>query len=324
MNKIKLFVFIVVFINFITIKADNDSFECLWHEMQRNCIEVQNKTFDYKAKQYVSSYYNDFLSNKLNSIIFGEPKHDFLTNSFITPIMVRGYVEKVALYEECFLRDCISNKTKKMIARFSESNKGLLDVNCKEFNCSSSTLGHLFYIAKVLESCCDEEYPNLILEIGGGFGNLAKLFKQILPESTIVIIDLPQMNMIQKMFLNYTSPEFKVVRYEGNNILEKGAINLVSVCFLEDLSIKPDLLISTFALSESSEQMQKIVINNNFFDAKKIYITGQLDGWRKLGFDWIVDHNYIINAIRERYIYSRCVPFHFFDKKFLSYELFAQ
>ena len=45
---------------------------------------------------------------------------------------------------------------------------------------------------------------NLILDIGGGYGGLARLLKNIYHDSTFIIIELPELCMLSAYFLKET------------------------------------------------------------------------------------------------------------------------
>lgn len=322
-NKISVIILFPVMLLSFYIRCSHDRFNDLWLVMQNDYADIRKNEFYSKASEYTSTFYNDFVSNKVGALINSVPNKKLLLNSCITSIMVRSRVENTVAYEEAFLQYCVCPNIKKMVAGFNEDNKGLLDVSCWNDSWSSTTLGHLFYIAKVLESYGNKSHPELIIEFGGGFGNLAKCFKYILPKSTIVLLDLPEMCVIQKMFLNYTAPQINVALHESEVVLQKNAINLVPIYLLDKLIARPDLFISTFALSESPVNMQNYIINRNFFDAKKIYVVGQINGWKNCGMDWIVKHDLIMDAARKKYNQILCYPFHIFNERSLSYEILA-
>lgn len=313
-------------IQFSIIDSYGRSFEEIWYENQREYLDLKHSGFYHKTFLYSNPFYEQFLFN-VEKLITGLPNKNFLTKSCLTYVMVRASLnelEDIAAYEETFITECISPQTKKILLNFKEETNGLLDRSCQILDCASISLVHLMYIAKILESYYEGDYPGVILDIGGGFGNIAKILKQILPNSTIVVVDLPEMSIIQKTYLNYTMPKLKVVLHKNNFLsIEPGCINLVPICFLDQLSLSPDLLMSTFALSEAPESTQKFIINKNFFDAKKLYIAGQINGWKDIGFDWIVKHNLIIDAVREKYKKVTCSPMHVCRKNFLSYDIIA-
>lgn len=300
----------------------NGSFSENWREMQKDYNDIKKlRSYD-NTFEYTNQFYNKLILD-LDKLVVGLPDINFLKNSCLTGIMVRGVVDELKVYEETFLSECLDSKTKQYMSRFEENSQGVLDLSSDKFNCSATTLGHLYYVAKTLEMSKDD-YPEVILEVGGGFGNLARCFKKILPGSTVVIIDLPEMCVIQKMFLNYTAPEINVFLHKNSGQdIKKGAINLIPLCFLDKVLVNPDLFISTFALSEAPESMQNFVINKKFFNAKQIFITGQIDGWRGLGHNWMVNHNSLVASVRNNYDKVICTPFHWINKGFLSYEIYG-
>jgi hypothetical protein len=324
MRAISLVIVVFSFYFIIPSRAlfcQEDKFSTAWNIMRKSYQAIKLEPKYAHMSKYSNFFYENLISD-LDKLVLSSPREDFLLNSCLTNVMVRCYDPNFTAYEEAFLNYCISDQTKKMIASFSEENYGFLDRDCGKL--STTSLGHLFYVAKNLEFCDRNSFPEVIMEIGGGFGNLAKCFKQVLRNCTIVIIDLPEMSVIQNMFLSYVLPDVKVILHVNDVCsIEKGAINLVPVYLIEELVLEPDLFVSTFALSEASQKMQELVIAKNFFNAKKVYITGQLNGWEGIGIDWIVDHQLIINALRSGYKKTTCIPFHLLKKDFLSYEVLA-
>lgn len=300
------------------------AFDVVWLQMQQDySIAHANHLNRLGANSDNTNNFYRQMVRQLDQVVKGKPNINILKKSSLTDVMVRGYLPELAVYEEAYLTYCTKKETAELLKRFKEDNRGLLDTNCEKFNCSSTTLGHLYYTARVLDSL--SEAPKTIIEFGGGFGNLAKCFKSILPNSTIVVIDLPEMGAIQKMFIEYTAPEVPVVLHQDNvKNIQAGAINLISLHLLEELNLEsPDLFISTFALSEVPEALQKKVIEKKFFNTKNVYITGQINGWKGIGIDWMVEQNLILDSIRKIYINSSCKPFHLCKKEMMSYEIMA-
>ena len=190
------------------------------------------------------------------------------------------------------------------------------------YNCSVNSLGHLYYAIRALEK---NDEPNVIVEFGGGYGNLARIFKMFVPKSTIIIIDLPELLSIQHLFLSYMMPETElVVHTEAVHELKKGCIHLIPVYVIKDSIINADLFISNFAITESPYSVQDMVINKQFFDASTCYLTGQLNGWKDGGCAWIPDHEHLINNTKKLYRYTDCTPYHIFRSDLLNFELIAQ
>lgn len=120
-------------------------------------------------------------------------------------------------------------------------------------------------------------YDKVIIEWGGGYGNMAYLIKEFFAKrGTYIIIDIPIMIYLQ--FHYFISGDIKhFVGYKNLNVInndnlkiKKGKINLLSLPFLETMELDCDLFISTWALSESGKKSIDYIIGNNFFNARHI------------------------------------------------------
>lgn len=87
-----------------------------------------------------------------------------------------------------------------------------IDVGCPEVweisngfrtNCSDIDLSYFCFQANRLANCT----PEIICEIGGGYGGLAHKLKVTNPNSSIIIIDLPEANILQTYYLNALHPK---------------------------------------------------------------------------------------------------------------------
>jgi hypothetical protein len=58
--------------------------------------------------------------------------------------------------------------------------------------------------------------------------------------------------------------------------LRHGAVNLVPIQFLDEVDVRCDLFLSTFALSETPSYLQQRVAEKRFLGARSLYLTGQL------------------------------------------------
>ena len=300
--------------NFIIIAQP--SFNEQWLLMQENYKKMLI-TFP-QQEQYCN---NCWKTNQraIEKIILGTPNQRFLYEPVISGAMVRRGYTLFQKYEDTFILDCIHPETKKLVLSYKETSFGLLPKECKELNCSTSTLGCLFYAAKILDNPNKPEIKT-IMDFGGGYGNLTRIFKQLLPEVTLFIVDLPELIAIQYLFLNSTLPDTKIyVHTEKTDMFEQGAIHLIPIYLVEKLNLTTDLFVSTFALSETPLFVQNLVINKNFFNASMCYATGQLHGWGNFNFE---QHDTVFNSIRALYSYVSCQPFHhMLESSLSSYEI---
>lgn len=305
----------------IKCQANTASFHYQWQHMQDEYKKLSDalskNALQEKEKKYVHPYWQA-TKEEIKNFILGAPERNFLGHWDIGYNMVRRGMGPAQSYEICYLEHCISQATREQLSKFRESNFGLLDRDCYQFNCSSNTLGHLFYAAKVLEH--KKNLPlKIITEFGAGYGNLAHIFKSIVPNATIFLIDLPEILALQLLFLSSSMPNTKIILHsEIPAEFEENALHLIPVHLVEELNIKTDLFISTFAISESTQYIQEMAVNKNFFDAQMVYITGQIDGWGNLNF---VSHPVLINAVKTYCTTSICQPMHLILGDRISYEI---
>ncbi len=126
-----------------------------------------------------------------------------------------------------------------------------------------------------------------VIEWGGGYGCMAKIARRMSPgRLTYIIIDVPLISSLQWLYLSTIFGESAVnLFHDGTESIQEGKFNLIPVCFVEKYSLKADLFISTFALSESSAYAHDFVDKMNFFGAKHI---------------WLEYHG-MVSVFRERY-----------------------
>lgn len=282
-----------------TVPEQQISFEEKWETMQTAYLQTESPI--HLENIYCHPYWIQTKKN-IRAFLLGNPNTGFLNIPEVSGNMIRTEPHPMMKYECCFLKTCLSTETQKKLNLFKDTD--LLPQTCPEFDCSINTLGHLFYAARVFEKT---KNINTIIELGGGYGNVIRIFKQITPETTILSIDLPELLAIQYLFLTTTLPDVKVFFHTTlPTEFQAGAIHLLSVFLIEDLSIHADVFISTFGISESPKKLQEIIIQKQFFKAQTCYIVGQLNGWNAK-FD---HHSIIHHAIRKQYPDVECLPFY--------------
>jgi putative sugar O-methyltransferase len=316
-NKKNFFIFILIC---FSQNIFSRSFESIWFDMRIKYEQLVDKFENVDTSKFHASYYEN-LKNHVANLIRGNPNINFLRDFEIAKTMLRQEFTRESSFEECFLKNCLNKKNQEKIQNFKDDDRGLLP-KPSSFG-SVSTVGHLFYAAKIMENLNHE--PKIIIEFGGGYGNLSRIMKKLNPEAAIVIFDIPEIMAIQYLFLSYVIPETQITMHQSaiNNSSIKHGINLVPVYFINESDIKADVFISTFALSETPEYVQNLVINKKFFDADLAYISGQINGWREIGINLIPNQNIINDALRQNYKHVNCKPFHIYNNTF-SYESIAK
>lgn len=301
-------------------------FEREWLEMQ-DVYKVLSAACDQerlRSEDVLTHAYWKSNQNAIRDLILGKPDQHFFNFPPISGTMVsRGY-DALQKYEILYLTYCIDEATRKKIAFFRETSFGSIPIEINEFNCTANSLGQLYVAARVLETV--REYSlRSIIEFGGGFGNLARIFRQIDPTITYVIIDFPELLALQYMYLKNTLPDAHIIVHTRENAgdIDSGYIHLVPVYFADTLNVKADCFISRFGLSEATDAAQHLMLKKRFYDARFLYVVGQLQGWRAIG-STFVGQKTLLDGIRAAYKNVTCQPFHSPDlERVPSYEVEA-
>ncbi len=249
---------------------NNISFEQMWQDMQVNYAKLHEMEKSVSNFYLVQPLWHDH-RQPIMKYLMGAPKINFLRGP-MGPTMITGAVSKES-------KDYVMNKvqptTKTLLKRFKETTFGGIKTMCSALKCTTDSLRHLYFMARVLDN--KEKNVEVMVELGGGYGCLARIAKSIYPGMTYIIIDLPEILSLQSLFLSGASPEFtqKIHTTIPENF-EKGVIHLVPYYLVPDLEIdNVDVFISIVALSETSKAMQNLIIAKNFFNAHMGYIMGQ-------------------------------------------------
>ncbi len=235
----------------------------------------------------------------LGALIMNDLPDNFLLHPICLEMFVRAGWRPQQEQEMAYLEKLDKNLRDKLFS-VQESPIGSIPRDCKNHPISVNTLGMLWYLARIHEELTKS--LALIVEFGGGFGSLARVFKTLgKPDLTYAIIDLPEMLALQHYYLSGTLGQGAVAAHlSPEEPVVPGKINLYPVYGIEALDIHADLFVSTFALSETPAFMQDLVCSTkNFFNASFLYITGQYVTERKeLG--WQPPHTIIQSAWNSR------------------------
>ena len=91
----------------------------------------------------------------------------------------------------------------------------------------------------------------LIVEFGGGYGGTTEILRKLFPDATLIVIDLPEMLVLQSAYLGSYAKCFSdfegIKPREINLITFQGFLNL-------PLFLPPDLFVATWSLSEADDE----------------------------------------------------------------------
>lgn len=144
-----------------------------------------------------------------------------------------------------------------------------------------------------------------VVEFGGGYGNLARLFQCFEGLTRYAIVDLPLFSCIQYVFLSTVlGPGGVRLVTEPRTPAADGIVDLVPVNLLPDLHRDGDLFVSTWALSESPPAAYDLVRERDWFGAREILLAFH-DEWKP----WNTLE--MIGGLRERFGRVETVPLPF-------------
>jgi hypothetical protein len=235
-------------------------------------LGIYDSVREYDVSLFTTPMWDGFRSN-LEDAFLPSPPFSFLRNPTILKTMFvtaggRWMREELAYLEahmpETKLRDLLV-----------EDFAGDPYLFSAKYMTSHNTIHTLYHLAKFSATTRGslEDIHNVV-EWGGGYGNLARIFQRLKsPSFTYTIVDLPIMSTIQWIYLSSILGEDKVrVIQTPEDTLKNGVINLLPVCHLKHFQLKGDLFVSTWALSESSENAQIYVISRAWFNSKHVLL----------------------------------------------------
>ena len=247
----------------------------------------------YIHEKEMKIYQNNFPANNKNHEDFMTPSwkdncdkmEEYLTNNFSSNFLnykiIRNSMvlnnRNIKNNELKYIETKIDQEILKEILR--EYDTGTPRIMDLKYNTSATSIHHLYHLIKFSsELKIDLNKINTVVEFGGGYGDLAKIFKKINPKITYLIIDLPIFSTLQSIYLKSVLGEAEVNLIIKNEQMKNNAINLIPLDPPRiDVSQFPaiDLFVSTWALSESSLKAQQYIKSKNYFDAENLLLAYQ-------------------------------------------------
>jgi hypothetical protein len=149
------------------------------------------------------------------------------------------------------------------------------------------------------------EQVRSVVEFGGGYGNLARIFRSFEGLSRYSILDLPLFSCIQYVFLSTVlGPEGVRLVCEPGTPEADGIVDLVPINLLPYLHRDGELFVSTWALSESPPAAYNLVRERGWFGAREILLAFH-DKWKP----WTTEE--LLGGLRNRFGRVETVPLPF-------------
>lgn len=241
--------------------------------LKRQIPQIYNNLKNFDIDHFVEKTWAELLT-QLENVLLPDIPFSFLRNNVITYTMFIGSGGDLMKSELKFLKKKVTDEKLKYLLEEDYVGNPLL-INAKYLT-SHNSIHHLHHIFRFLDTTkCNLSELKTVIEWGGGYGNLAKIFCRLLNSNiTYIIIDLPFFSCIQWLYLAtiFGANKVKIIQSSDESI-DIGKVNLLPLCFLEQYHIECDLFLSTWAISESSKNSQEYVINKNWFGAKHFLLA---------------------------------------------------
>ena len=218
--------------------------------------------------------------NLVRSLITMNRMPDFLTIQQIQAFMFMNAGGELLQTQWHFLEKVFSEEDLERILKDNMAgNPPSFKVNDK-FLTNHNNVHHLYHISRYIQRINQQNLNETenVLEWGGGYGNFAKiLLKACGQNKTYTIVDLPEMCVLQKWYLDQQfDPNEVNLLTETTDEIIKGKINILPISLYLQKDIlenqKFDLFVSTWALSESPIETQQLVIDKKFYGAKNFLV----------------------------------------------------
>lgn len=236
-------------------------------QQEKNYFELRKKfkkKFDKLKGNYESFITPPWISyeKELKKVLLPYPKFNFLQE---VPILKGMFGTK---RDEWFSR-ILSNMPEKVSKEDYIGEPLLYD---SKYLSSQNLIEHYLHIKNFKKYI--KSPTKRIVEWGGGYGSMARMLWRLGEVKTYVSIDLPIVCALQWFYLSIIFGEENVYLFQDpNDKIKEGKMNIVPVFWVDSLNFKPDLFISTWALSESSKEAQDFVVRRNWFNAKHFLLA---------------------------------------------------
>ncbi len=207
--------------------------------------------------------------------------------------------------KDLFVRKDLLNKVREINKAYkfplSLIGGGVFPINGMTTLTTLQRMMHLYQFDKIQKFFNSNDADGrTIVEWGGGYGGLSLLLFWYFDNLTIVIRDLPNVSVLQYIYLKSHIGSGVNLITDSNGCIQIGRINLVPSTI--DIDINADLFVSFWALSESGIGDYNKLIDNSFYGASKVQLITQV------GDDKFPVSNKLNNMLEKGGLISEIVP----------------
>lgn len=256
------------------IARQKSSQKIVFEELKVHFAEAYARSRAHDASPYMTPWWHGEVA-KMEATFLPEPSPLFLQDPTIRWEMV-AQAQGMLAAELPVLE--AAYETEELLRVLEEDVVGGQILNVARYHTCINSVHHAYHIHRFVDATGHRLSDfGTVVEWGGGYGNLAKLFLRWADSTpTYVIIDVPIMSALQWLYLSCVLGFDRVVLVDSPDVpIEEGKVNILPVGLAEGRTPEADLFISTWALSESSPAAQELVVGRDWFGARSLFLGYQ-------------------------------------------------
>src|SRR3989344_1465315 len=198
----------------------------LYEKLKTDFNKLYKKIKRYPIRTYVTPFWQDS-NKKMERVLLPYPAFDFFNNPNLLFLMFMTSGGNLLKKELNYLENKIKKPFLKKIIREEYFGSSLI-LN-REYISSHNSIHHLYHLLKYEERTGKKLSNNMsIVEWGGGYGNLAKIFRRYTKRrTTYIIVDTPLFSCMQWLYLSIAlgSDEVSIISNPNEKIIN-GRVNI--------------------------------------------------------------------------------------------------
>ena len=256
----------------------------------KNLINFFGNNNEHKFSNLKLAKYRQLINGKHLNKINNELESSSLWSQYFLDF--KKIIESEAIHK--FLKSELVNKTMFYVAPFSEFIKIIMHFNFFRYALISNNVGspnkyaylpitngntihHLYSISQIITNKNELSSYDLIIEFGGGYGNMAWCFNKLGFKGRYIIFDNEFMNVLQQMFLDESS----VIQSTSSVFAFISDVDQL-INIINNASSRT-LLIGTWSISETPLHLRNKIMINTKIDML-IAFQREFDGMDNLDF----------------------------------------
>tara|TARA_B100000035_G_scaffold288880_1_gene274852 strand:+ start:836 stop:1807 length:972 start_codon:yes stop_codon:yes gene_type:complete len=215
-----------------------------------------------RLKNLSNNLDNSENNHKLNTHkIFSESVYYLIKKKKLNNFLRKGFIQKMffvhnRFYNLKFLKKILDTKSNFWINLLEESNVGNPVPFFSYRKSSGNRIRHVFLIKEIFDYAKIQNV-DAVIEIGGGYGCMAKILNEIDKNVNYTIFDLPEVNLLQYYYLKSNGISFAIDNIEEEKIVTSRLDLLYDKVGLLRSKNKKILIIANWSLSEMPLVLRK-------------------------------------------------------------------